>query len=1279
MKKNPWVLIALFFLIITQPSHIQAQKIEKKINLLWTNNLTRFISEEKSIEFLHFENAVYLQSYPTLPCYYEMIPIDNFYNSYNIHIVDAQYEAVSAQDCALIPSSFKSTQLDVTVRTARERNRTYALLTIIPFVKNGDGQFSRLKSLSIELEGKQPKNTKATQTHANQSVLATGNWYNLAVTETGIYKVTYADLTAIGLSTPISSSSIALFGNGGAMLPEPNSVKRPDDLQELPIQIFDGGDGTIDNNDYFLFFGHSPHSEYFDSTENKFCHSTNIYSDTTWYFITSTPGIGAKKRITAVDNSHLTATHTVNDYTFYSFVEDDIYNFSETGKDWFGDLFDLTTSRTYRFRTPGTPVATGKVSVFGANTASMNGTFKVDINNVTVGNVQMAGASTAYQAVFGKSTLPFSANSSNLDVTLTYSKPSNSASAYLNWLEIEIPCQLSMGSTPFEFRNLNTIGEGNITQFNLSGASSSTSIWDVTDPTQSVQYTLTSDGATRSFKARTDTLRTFYAFDSNHYKSITRGSSVPNQNLHATSNVDLVIVTHPKFLSQAKRLAEFRQSNDGLSVNVVTTQQVYNEFSSGSMDPMAIRDYMKLIYDKTNHQYPKYLLLFGRPSYDYRGRDNGTEIYVPNYQYATHDGVNENDFYSNDDTFGLLDDEEGEGFGGLYDLGVGRIPSSTVAQATTAVDKFIRYSTRRNLVDENSSAISNLGDWRNMMAFVADDEDYNDFISNADNFATIVERDNANINFDKIYLDAYQQVSNAGGQRYPEVTTAINNRMERGALVFTYVGHSGKDGWSAERVLENSDINKWKNKYNMPMMLTLSCTFGYYDRPALSPAELILFNSNGGAAGLITATREAWSTPNNTFGRYLFSYLFNNDLNRAPTLSELEIHAKNRYGGANSSLAMFVTMGDPSMKLAVPIYNIVTDSVNHVSVQEVTDTLRALSKVTISGHITDLNGNLLENFNGDIFPSVYDKKATVTTLANDPSSIPFNFETQKSVLFKGNCSVTNGKFNFSFYIPRDIDYNFGNGKISYYGRSSQLEADAAGAFSNFIIGGTDTSGLEDKEGPEIELFLNDENFVNGGITNPNPILIAKIKDNYGINTTGNGIGHNLTAVIDNATDNPIILNDYYQTEKDSFNMGTVRYNLEEFAPGKHTLLVRAWDINNNHSERELTFEVVSDEGLVLSHVLNYPNPFTTHTDFYFEQNQTGGIFDIQIQIFTISGKLVRTINTTQNIEGSRSAPITWDGRDDYGDKIGKGVYMYRLRVRNQNNEISEKIEKIVIL
>ena len=1286
MKCNSWVRFLFFSFMLIQLVDCQSQTIEKKYSFTWREPQSYTFENGYSEQFLYFEQAVFGRDFPELPSVYEAIPVDNFFSEYEVRVIDQEFAEMSAAECRLVPSGFRQRNIDYQVVSSYDRKEIFALLTFIPIVMTSEGHYQKLLSVTLEITGKKIAESKGVRGHASQSVLASGQWYCFSLAETGIYKVTGQELAAMGFSIPVASSQLALFGNSGRMLPESNAMERIDDLREIPIQVSDGGDGSFDNGDYFLFYGESPHGVSYDTLNHKFTHSYNVYSDASVYFITPTPGIGEKRRIQTIDNEQLAENLTVQDFQFFDFYETDVVNLCESGKTWFGDRFDATLTHNYTLRLAGTPTGAGRISVCGASSATSSSVFQVSVNQNNIGNL-VIGPTKGSIVCINTGALNLNTTSKDLNVALTYNKPTVSSAGYLDWIEVEIPCALTLRDGQTCFRNPSTVGNGNITRFNISGVTASASLWDVTDPAQTVRIPLSADGQGAHFKSPTDVLREFVVFDGSNFKSVTPLTSVANQNLHATGAVDMVIVTHPDFMAQANRLANFRAENDGLKVKVVTTQQVYNEFSSGSQDPMAIRDYMKLIYDKTGKEYPKYLLLFGRPSYDFRGREQGTSIYVPNYQYNTvylEQGshtyhLSDIRQHTNDDVLGLLDDDEGEDGYGLFDLAIGRFPCTTNAQAVTAVDKSIRYTEKRNLLDENSAQISNFGDWRNVMAFVADDEESNDFVIHADMFTRIVDTANPNINFDKIYLDAYQQVSNAGGQRYPAAAADINSRMNRGALFYTYIGHSGKDGWAAERVFENADVNGWTNKYNLTSLLSLSCTFAYYDRATLSPADLIFFHPNGGAFSVIAATREAWSLPNNNYGEYIFGMMFSKDnAGQYYSVSDIERKAKNRYF-PRKNLEMFVYIGDPSIKLAVPKYNIVTDSINHHAVTSSNDTVRALSIVTVSGHLTDGDMRPLTDFNGTVFPLVYDKKVHTQTLLNDPNPnvAPFEFDIQKSVLFKGNVTVRNGQFQFSFYVPKDIDYSYGNGKISYYARSTDV--DAAGVFTDFIIGGVDTSGIEDHENPVIELFLNDEKFVNGGITDPNPVLIAKISDNFGVNTTGNGIGHDLTGVLDHATGSKIVLNDYYQTEKDSFNCGVVRYRLQNLEPGDHTITVRAWDVNNNSAEQELSFKVLSEDKFELRHVLNYPNPFTTHTDFYFEHNQAGGIFDIQVQIYTISGKLVKTIYETQYMEGNRCRAISWDGLDDYGDKLAKGTYLYRLRVKNQDGQSAEVVEKLVKL
>jgi len=703
-------------------------------------------------------------------------------------------------------------------------------------------------------------------------------------------------------------------------------------------------------------------------------------------------------------------------------------------------------------------------------------------------------------------------------------------------------------------------------------------------------------------------------------------------------------------------------------VKVVTTDQVYNEFSSGALDPVAIRNFMRYLYDNDS-QNIKYLLLVGRPSYDYRGRRNGTQIFVPNFQIANTSDTAVSPGNSFDDFFGILTINQGNmNNNNLINICVGRFPVTKPTEAKIVVDKTINSSLKNKIVLQNASQISNFGDWRNIITLVADDENWGDHIIDAEIVKDTLATYFPFFNLDKIYCDAYPQVSYAGGQRFPDVNKAINMRMDKGTLAIAYFGHGGGNGWAHERILEIADINSWTNKYNQPFMVTLTCSFGWYDKQAISPAELVFLNEKGGACSLCTTSRVAWVK--NSYGRHLFRQLGIKIKNRYKTFGEINREAKNNDGGTANNSNMIFLIGDPSMIINIPNYNVQTDAIP--------DTLKALSKVTIKGNVTDDYGEVLSNFNGNIYPSIFDKAIIQKTLGQDIDSPIMEFLVQKNVVFKGNATVKNGSFEFSFYVPKDINYEYGKGKISYYAASDTN--DAKGYYDTFIIGGISDNPIEDDTGPQIEIFLNDDKFVPGGITNPDPILFLKLKDEYGINTTGNGIGHDLIAILDNNIEKQIVLNDYYMADQDSYNSGTVRYPLQGLTPGTHTIKVRAWDICNNPAEASIDFIVKTDDKLILEHVLNYPNPFTTKTAFFFEHNQPGETFDILIHIFTISGKMVKSFQLNQIfMEGTRSFPIEWDGLDEYGDKIGKGVYLYRIVVRNSQGQTAEKIEKIAIL
>ncbi|MBO4654832.1 MAG: type IX secretion system sortase PorU [Bacteroidales bacterium] len=1279
MRSKSWVLLVFLGLLFLQVLDSQAQIIQKKYTIRWTDNLVYQIDEETKLEFLNFEGAVSDFRYRDLPVFFQKIAVDNFFSDCEVRLAHEVYEPLNADERKLVPVQLLKSALDPQVNCYAEKGKPFAMVTLLPFVADASGQVRKLVSFEITLVPKSGSKGKAKgHEYAANSVLSSGLWYKVSVKESGLYKLTFENLTEMGFSgSSVLSASISVFGNGTGRLSEVCGTPRPDDLLELPLLVHDGGDGVLGAGDYVVFYAKSPHAVSFNPNTRVFSHDYNIYSDYNYYYVCLS-GVGERKRIGVAPSEELSASQTVSDYIDYRYEEVDAVNLAETGQEWFSDLFDVTTQRSYSISFPNIKSETARLTLSAASNAASSSSFAVEVNGSAVGSLSIPAVQGAV-ARREKTTFSFVPTRSTLSVTLTFNRFSSVCKGYLDYIAVQAVCPLTMSGGQLDFNNGKYVSLGAVNQYQLSNAGTSVRVWDVTDPSQAVQIPGTLNGSTYQFVSRDTAFRQFVAFDGSSYKTVTPVGLVQNQNLHGEgSQVDMIIVAHPDFWSQAERLAQTRRQEQGLTVKLVTPTQVYNEFSSGAQDPVAIRDYMKMIYEKSNGVYPKYLLLFGRPCYDYRGRVSGTTVFVPNYQRPLENYISEGSFRANDDFFGILDDGEGSLSHGLVDVAVGRFPVSTAAQANLAVTLSTNYTASRNLVSSASSKVSNMADWRNVICFVADDGDQNEHLRAAEECAAIVGAANGNVNLDKIYCDAYPQKSNAGGQRYPAVTAAINDRMDRGSLFFTYIGHSGTNGWAHERILEYSDINSWQNKYNQPVMMTLSCDFGWYDRPSVSPAEACFFNTEGGAAALITTSRVAYGGSNAAFARKFFANLFSKTDGHYWSLGEIYRVAKNEYGGNTDALSMFFLLGDPSMNLAIPQHRVVTDSVNGVAVSALTDTLKALSQVVVKGRVVDADGNTLQDFNGNLFTSLFDKKVMTRTLSNDPEESPVaEFEVQKNVIFKGNNTVKNGCFELRFVIPKDINYTYGKGKFSYYARSDK--ADAAGCFENFVVGGNSGAAYNDREGPQMEVYLNDEGFVNQGLTNPDPLLIVKLKDELGINTTGNGVGHDLVAILDGNNDSQIVLNDHYEAVQDSSNQGQVRYQLRNLSTGKHVVRIRAWDILNNVSEKELEFEVANDASLTLDHVLNYPNPFTTHTSFYFEHNHPGENLDVLVQIFTISGKLVKTISTSMFSEGTRSAPIDWDGRDDFGDKIGKGTYVYRLKVRTSDGKMAEKTEKVVLL
>jgi len=1122
-------------------------------------------------------------------------------------------------------------------------------------------------------------NSSGQRVYRPSSVLSSGTWGKIAIKETGIYKVDLPFLATLGFNTSsISSASVKLFGNGGGMLSETNADMPIDDLAENAIMMVDGGDGLFNGSDYFLFYATGANKWQKDSVNKGFIHQQNIYADSAYYFITIS-GVG--KRITSFQLT-IPPALTVNSFNERIFHELDSVNLLSSGKEWLGEEFadapGKTLSKTFSVSIPNLILGTPATLISNCVARSINvaSRFDVRINNQLVQQINVPSTGPGLYDLFAQQShqqsdilLP----QESLQINYTYVPGGFNAQGWLNFFEVHARKSLVLGNTgQLPFRDWNSVGNI-ICEFVVSNVTGSTQVWDVTDALSPVRMQGNFSGNEFRFVNDAVRLKEYIAFNPNNALTPVNAGRVQNQDLHNSIVTDYLIITNSLLLSQANRLADFHRQKNNLKVTVVTTEKIFNEFSSGAADPTAIRDFVKMYYDKAASNppiRPKYLLLFGDASFDYKNRITNNTNLVPGYQSRIF--LDPLSTYTSDDFFGFLDDNEDINSGlvtNLIDVGIGRIPAKSAEEAKNYVDKVIAYYAKESF-----------GAWRNNISFIADDEDNNLHLQDAELITGTVSA-NPVFNLQKIYLDAFQQESGSAGSRYPTVNEIINNRISNGTLVFNFIGHGGAARLAEEVILDQPTINGWNNANRLPLFVTATCDFAPYDNPFInSIGENILLRSKTGGIAMMTTTRLVFSFSNRIMNNNYMQFATEPDVNgKYRSLGDATKEAKNytyQTSGDVINNRKFTLLGDPALTLAFPQFKIKTTKLNSVDPLTQTDTLSAGEKITIEGEVTDNNGSILSSFNGTVYPVVFDKPQTTTTKANDPGSQQTTFQQLSNILFKGKASVNNGKFSFTFKVPKDINYQYGQGKISYYAEDGSL--DGSDYFNGFLVGGSSASTDNDKDGPEIKAWLNDEKFVNASIVNQKPILILKLADSSGINTSGTGIGHDITAMLDNNSNQIFNLNNYYEADLDKYGQGYVRFQLPQLEPGIHTLRIKAWDILNNSSEYTLDFSVMNDDELVISHVLNYPNPFTTNTQFWFEHNKPGQDLFVQIHIFSLSGKVVKKLEKTINTAGNRSCDIDWNGRDDFGDKIGRGVYIYRIKVFCSGTKPRTVTEKMVI-
>lgn len=1260
------------------PGDLFAQGNSFSVSVEWEQS-TKYIDGNRTFYLPRIKGQDYNQNKPH---FHWKEPIMGS-GDYAVEIKDVEYVNAISTDFDFFnwQNIIQANNLEYKAQTSSSRGKKQIVVDLNPFVMQ-NGSLKRVSSFKVSLTPKpviiKPKSFVAS------SVLGDLNsqWYKIAVAEDGIYKIDRAFLASVGIDVSnLNPSHINIYGNGSGKLPELNSVFREDDLVKNDIFVFGEGDGVFDAGDYILFHAWGPNR--IKQKNTSFEREMNIYDTKSYYFIrinSTEPPARIQSQASAANPNTI-----VNSYNYLLVYEKELFNLVKGGQRWYGDLFDTELTKTFGFNVPNaisSAPASFKVT-YAANARNGINSIGYYVNNAFVMNQTIATVSVDFFR--GETNFIIPSASSNMPLKMVVNRSNPSVLTYLDKIEVNTRRGLTFVGGFFHFRDLASVGAGKISTFEVSSLPSSGFVWDVTDRQKPKQMNGSFAGSTFSFATTTDILKTFVASNGSSFLKPEFVKAVSPQNLHALSYADHLIVTHVNFLTQANRLANLHRDL-GKTVHVVTTEEVYNEFSSGGQDITAIKFFAKMFYDRAMGDpalMPKTLLLFGGGTYDPKGISSSVN-FIPTYQADN----SENQIWAmvTDDYFGMLDDSEAIEDGDMIDIGVGRLLITSNQIAKEQVDKIEIYMKNDNSFAASQNDCcgetqdkSTFGDWRLNYVQITDDEENGYFINvDCEPQTAYVTANHPEMNVDKIYSDAFTQVSGAGGERYPEVELAITDRVQRGALIINYVGHGGVNGAADERFINKTQINSWTNINKLHLFVSATCEFTKYDDPSvLSAGELNSLNPNGGAIAMMTTTRSVFFDVNSSSGKEFYKHVFLRDANLEPLgFGEIMRLTKNAATGGMNKRS-FTLIGDPALQIALPRLKIVTDSINHFNPSLVVDTVRALTKMNVKGHIEDNYGNIMTSYNGVLSPTIFDKPKDNKTLGQNTSSPIIDFKTQKNALYKGKASIVNGYFDFSFIVPKDINYAYGNGKISYYGNNDQI--DASGKDTRFIVGGLKQGGLNDNIPPSVELYLNDENFVSGGLTDQNPKLIVKVSDENGINAVGNGIGHDIVAILDNNTAKPIVLNEYYIADLDSYESGKITYDFKNLAIGRHTLSFKVFDVNNNSSEVIIDFVVAEKKEITLDHVLNYPNPFTTKTEFYFEHNQVCESLEVQIQIFTVSGKLVKTINKEVRTNGFRSEGIEWDGRDDFGDEIGRGVYVYQLSAKTLDGDVAQKIEKLVLL
>lgn len=1291
---------AIFFLF-TSVSTLYAQKTRiewegSKIENFGENKKT--LPKFRNEGFSYAQNNIFIQNKQRV-------------GDKQIKITNLVWEAISNKELYDINQSLLPDYEIADVNYYTVEGERYADVSVSLF-KNEKGKVLRLISYDVT-ETNTPSSIFAKKVGTTTNPLSSGTFYKIKVDKSGIFKITSQFLRDNGINPAnVNPKNFRIYGNGGVMLPENNQDVKYDALQENAIQVVGEDDGVWNDNDYALFYAQGPNGYNLYDTTNGNGYKRrdtrndrsnglkNIYEDASYYYISVDKGVG--KRVQNVD-ANLPTTPLITRYDDYQVINNDQKNLLKVGRIWVEDQPFLTEKTiTLNTKSPisGSDVIKYRTQVVGYLAQQNSVAFTINNLNPSTSAVPTNAPDYAYDYF----PLKYNGNISNLSgnqITLKYNPNitiNPNGAFYFDYVEVQYKEDLKYNGTQMNFRDFSLVSGSNTNYgFSVSSTNNLEQIWDVTDITNAKRKVnkATGSGAFNFAYTASDPNfnNEFVAFRAESAYSPQFVERVNNQNLSALQNVDYLIITTPEMMSQAQRMANYHETKNNYQVEIVDVNKIYNEFGSGSKDLTAIRDFVS----KLNiNQRLKYVFILGDASYDYKNRISNNTNIVPSYQ-----SEESADFISSfvtDDYIVMTKPQTASQLANnLPDVPIGRIPAANPTEAANMIDKTLAYY---NSLPGQSTPF---GEWRMKLDFVADDDNeggtpFHTVLNNTleSNFEVAGSNNLREYNVRKLYLDAFQSQSTAGGRRYSQVNQALSNDLGNSLYLF-YFGHGGINGWAQERVFTLTEIQAAHNFSNVysrfPFVSTITCEFTLWDEPATSSAgEQLMKLKQGGAAAMITSSRAVAVDYGISFTNRYTTEMFKMVNDDFLSVGDAHLNAK-KITGANSNHLKVNVLGDPAMKLSRPKRLLVIDDIE----TPVPGLIRGLDFVKIKGHIKNANGSTNTTFNGRVVINIFDKKLNKSTLNNNGHLTPIlNYKEEGSAIVKASGTAVNGVFTVEFYVPKDINYAVGEGRLLGYADNRSTDV-----FNNqpVQVGDLNPNGLNDNEPPKVKLYMNNTNFANGGITNQNPMLLACLTDDTGINSTGSGIGHDITVYLDGQIINTIVLNDFFSSGEGNgcinpsladYQKGNVTYPFKNLSIGQHQLSFKVWDINNNSTVETLNFEVKdeADQHLTINRPLNWPNPFTNKTYIHFEHN-CDDILDVNVQIYTITGKLVRTLSQAvvaePFLQGYRTPKqaIEWDAKDDFGDTVAKGTYIFKIFAKSQNQEkckgSATAVEKMVLL